>query len=101
MDQTLIVTPPVQSDLLGLVDGADQETDFDGQEFDVGERYSHVTRDDEALVQHPIQNIDEAGRLMWRHERPLTARRSATLITGYRTAQGRGSGRPAEDQIAW
>jgi hypothetical protein len=57
--KTWIVTPPVHSNLLGLVDGADEKPDLDGKELDVGEVDLDVADDDEALVEHTIQNVDQ------------------------------------------
>jgi hypothetical protein len=54
-----VVTPPVHSDLLGLVDGADEKPDLDGEELDVGEVDLDVADHDEALVEHAIQNVDK------------------------------------------
>src|SRR6266850_7852834 len=48
--QVVVVLPPVESDLLRLVDGADDQPDADGEELDLGERHLDVARDDEALV---------------------------------------------------
>jgi hypothetical protein len=46
--------------LFGLVDRADEKTDLDGQELDVGEIDLDVADNDEALVEHAIQNVDKA-----------------------------------------
>jgi hypothetical protein len=54
-----IVTPPVHSDLLGLVDGTDEKPDLNGEELDVGEVDLDVADYDEALVEHAIQNVDK------------------------------------------
>src|SRR5919108_543881 len=35
--QGRVVAPPVEADLLGLVDGADQQADADGEQLDVGQ----------------------------------------------------------------
>src|SRR5205823_648026 len=53
------VAPPVQADLLGLVDRADQQADLDRQELDVRQPDADVAGDDEALVQDPVQHVDE------------------------------------------
>src|SRR5690606_21308815 len=60
-----IVPPPVQADLLGLVDRTDQKPDLDRQQFDVGQVDLDVTGDDESLVQDAIEDLHEtltAGR---------------------------------------
>ena len=54
-----IVTPPVHSDLLGLIDGADEKSNLDCEELDVGEIDLDIADDDEALVEHAIQNVDQ------------------------------------------
>jgi len=54
-----VCPPPVQTDLLGLVDRADEKTDLDSQELNVGEIDLYVAYNDEALVEHAIQNIDQ------------------------------------------
>jgi len=46
--------------LLGLVDRANEKPDLDGEKLDVGEIYLDVADDDEALVEHPIENINES-----------------------------------------
>src|SRR5690606_38676428 len=46
-----VVLPPVEADLLRLVDRTDQEADPDREQFDLGERHLDVPGDDEALVE--------------------------------------------------
>jgi hypothetical protein len=55
-----VVLPPVQPDLLGLVDRAHDQTDADGEELDLGQRDADVPCDEEPLVEDPIQQVDEA-----------------------------------------
>src|SRR5437879_5169904 len=62
--QVVIVLPPVQADLLRLVDRADDEADADGEELDLGERHLDVAGDDEALVEDAVEHVDEAACLM-------------------------------------
>jgi hypothetical protein len=45
--------------LLGLVDRANEKPDLDGEKLDVCEIYLDVANDDEALVQYPIENINQ------------------------------------------
>src|SRR5437773_8037507 len=59
-----IVPPPVESDLLSLVDRAHQQSDADREQLDVRERHAHVTRDHEALVQDAVEELDERGGLL-------------------------------------
>src|SRR5436190_8029417 len=58
----MIVFPPVESDLLRLVDRTNQQPDADRQELDFRERDFDIARNHEPLVEHPIENIDEPGR---------------------------------------
>src|SRR5262249_8478530 len=55
-----IVFPPVESDLLGFVDGADDQSDPDRQELDFRQRHFDVTGDGQSLVENSVQDIDEA-----------------------------------------
>ena len=57
--QPRIGLPPVEPDLLGFVDRADEETDLNREELDVGEVDLDVADDDKALVEHAIQNVDQ------------------------------------------
>jgi len=57
--QARISFPPVEADLLGLVNRANEEPDLDGEELDVGEVDLDVADHDEALVEHAIENVDE------------------------------------------
>jgi hypothetical protein len=56
-----IVPPPVEADLFGLVDRADHQPDTDGEQLDFGDRDLDVAGDDQALVEDPIKNVDEAA----------------------------------------
>ena len=58
--QMMIVFPPVQTDLLGLVDRADEQADPDREQLDFGERHLDVAGHDEPLVQNPVENVDQA-----------------------------------------
>ena len=60
--QMMIVLPPVEADLLRLVDRADQQPDPDRQQLDFGERHLDVAGHDEPFVQHPVENVDQPGR---------------------------------------
>ena len=66
--QVPIVTPPVQPDLLRLVERADQQAYPDRQELDLRERDLDVAGDHEALVEHPIENVDETCSAMIRRK---------------------------------
>jgi len=52
--------PPVQSDLLGFVDGADEKTNLDGEKLDVGKIDLDVADNDETFVEHAVENIHQA-----------------------------------------
>jgi hypothetical protein len=54
-----ICLPPVQSDLLGLIDRADEKTYLDGEELNVGEIDLDVAYDNEALVEHAVQDVNQ------------------------------------------
>src|SRR4029079_6669563 len=60
--ETRFVTPPVEPDLLGLVDRADQEPDTDREQLDVRERDADVAGDDQTLVEHAVEQVDERRR---------------------------------------
>src|SRR3979411_1296645 len=57
--QSRICPPPVHSDLLRLVDGADEKADLNREELDVREIDLDVANHDEALVEHAIEDVDE------------------------------------------
>src|SRR4051812_751148 len=56
-----IVLPPVQTNLLRLVDRTDHQSDPDGQEFDFGERHLDIAGDDQPFVEHAVENVDQPG----------------------------------------
>ena len=55
--QSRVCPPPVHSDLLRLVDGADEKADLNREELDVGEIDLDVADHDEALVEHAIEDV--------------------------------------------
>src|SRR3954468_2729958 len=57
----MVEFPPVETDLLGLVDLADQQADPDREEFDFRERDLDIAGDDEAFVENAVENVDEPG----------------------------------------
>src|SRR2546421_8578928 len=59
--QVVVVLPPVEPDLLRLVDGADDQPDANGEELDFGERNLDVARDHEAFVEDAIEHIHETA----------------------------------------
>ena len=80
----MIEPPPVEADLLGFIDRADQQPDANREQLDFGKRDLDVAGDDEALVQHAIQNFDEA-----RGSRvPLSqCRHSSSILPGQKAAK--------------
>ena len=61
------MSPPVQPNLLGLVDRAYDEPDSNGKELDLREGYLDITRDGKPLVEDAVQYVNEAAD-------PLTTR---------------------------
>ena len=59
--QVVVVTPPVEANLLGFVDRTHQKADSNRQQLDFRERHLDVTGDDEALVEDAIKDFDQAG----------------------------------------
>src|SRR5207245_6545568 len=57
-----IVPPPVEPDLLRLVDRADDEADADGEQLHLGQGDPDVARDQQPLVEDAIEHVDQAGR---------------------------------------
>src|SRR5437867_10156900 len=57
--QVGVVLPPVEADLLRLVDGAHDQTNPDGEQFDFGEGNLDVAGHDQALVENPVEDVDE------------------------------------------
>src|SRR5437762_13756931 len=71
-----IVLPPVEPDLPRLVDGADDQPDADCEELDFGDRDANVAGDGKSLVDHAVENIDDATGAMtcgslYEHSLPL------------------------------
>src|SRR5690606_34132512 len=60
--QGRIGLPPVDAGLLRGVHRGDEQTQPDGEQFDVEQIDLDVAGDDDALVQHPFEEIGEAAR---------------------------------------
>lgn len=60
--QPRIIAPPVQADLLGLVDRANEKPDLNGQQLHIRQVDLDIAGDDEALVQHAVEDVDQAVR---------------------------------------
>src|SRR5262249_32224764 len=58
--EMMIELPPVEADLLGFVDRADEQPDADGQELDLRQRNLDVAGDHEALIEYTVENVDQA-----------------------------------------
>jgi hypothetical protein len=58
----VIELPPVEANLLGFVDRANQQSNADGEEFDFGEGHFDVTSHNQTFVEHSIQYLDKTGR---------------------------------------
>ena len=58
--QARVCPPPIHSNLLCLVDGADEKADLNREQLDVGEVDLDVADHDEALVEHAIEDVDKA-----------------------------------------
>src|SRR5262249_6594527 len=62
--QVVVVLPPVQPDFLRFVDRAHDQANPDGEQLDLGQRDLHVARHHQALVEDPVEDVDEtAGAL--------------------------------------
>src|SRR5262249_7791002 len=61
--EVLVVAPPVQADLLCLVDGAAYPPDANGQKLHLRERYLDVACDHEPLVEHAVEDVHEAAAM--------------------------------------
>src|SRR2546423_12388439 len=57
--QSRVSAPPVESDLLGFVDRANQETNLDGEQLDVGKIDLDVADDDETFVEDAVEDVNE------------------------------------------
>ena len=57
--QPRIGLPPIESDLLCLVDRADEKPNLDGEELDIGEVDLDVSNHHQSLVENAVENVDE------------------------------------------
>ena len=57
----MIVSPPVETNLLRFVDRTHEQPDPNRQQLDFRERHLDVPGDDQPFVEDPIENLDEAG----------------------------------------
>jgi uncharacterized protein YajQ (UPF0234 family) len=56
-----IVFPPVETNLLRLVDRTNHQADADRQQLDFGERHFDIARNHESLVEDAVENVDQPG----------------------------------------
>jgi len=57
----MVEFPPVEPNLLGLIDRADQQSNPDRQQLDFRQRHLDVAGDHQAFVEYSIEYIDEPG----------------------------------------
>jgi hypothetical protein len=55
------VAPPVQPDLLGLVDGRDQQAHPQAEDLGAVDHQPHVPDQHDARVQHPLEHVGQVG----------------------------------------
>ena len=87
-----ITSPPVETDLLCLVDRADEQANVDGEELDVGEIDLDVAGDDESFVQHAVEDVDQTVVPRWMYE----FRQSVAPIRVASAASDSGSAQPPQ-----
>src|SRR5690242_4847870 len=57
--QRRIALPPVDAHLARALDGGDEQAQLDGQQLDVEQVDLDVAGDDDALVEHPLEDVGE------------------------------------------
>src|SRR5262249_46636783 len=87
--QVAIVPPPVQSYLLCFVERAHQKPDTDGEELYLSQGNSNVPGNDEPLVEHAVEHVDQTRPAMMR-PRKLKSHESATITRPLKGGQPRG-----------
>src|SRR5262245_6113524 len=71
----VIVLPPVEANLFGFVDRADEQSNSNGEKLDFRERHLDVASDHESLVKDPVEHFDQTRRAsmppitQWRRHR--------------------------------
>src|SRR5688572_11343796 len=66
--QAWVVPPPVQTDLLGLVDRAHEQSNLNGQELDIREVDLDVAGNHQPFVQNAVEDLDQPMTARWRNE---------------------------------
>src|SRR3954462_15293936 len=56
-----IALPPVDAHLSSALDGCDQQAQLDGQQLDVEQVDLDVAGDDDALVEHALEDVGQVG----------------------------------------
>src|SRR6185436_111456 len=59
--EVTVVLPPIEADLLSLVDRTDHQADANREQLDFSERNLDVARHHEPLVEDAIENINQLG----------------------------------------
>jgi len=59
--EVAIMTPPVESNLFCFIYRTDHQADPNCEQLDLGNRDLDVAGNDQAFVEHPIENVDEAA----------------------------------------
>src|SRR5262249_59669006 len=57
--QVSVILPPIETDLLRLVDRAHDQSNSNREQFDFGERDLDVARHDQTLVENSVEYVDE------------------------------------------
>src|SRR5919201_6286089 len=70
----MVELPPVEANLLGFVDRADQQADTDRQQLAFRERHLYVACNDQPFVEDAIEDVDQTCRspvplTQWRRHR--------------------------------
>ena len=100
--QRRVALPPVDAHLARLVDGGDEQPQLDRQQLDVEQVDLDVARDDDALVEHPLEDVGEARLRLRAAREPAAPRRpsGAELIAHSAVRRPRSSGARACSRAA-
>jgi len=84
----MIELPPVEADVLGLVDRTDQQPDPNRQELHFRERHFDIARHDEPFVEHSIKDFDQprgSSVRLWqlRHKQRILRRLVNDTMSGH------------------
>jgi hypothetical protein len=56
-----IELPPVQPDLFRFINGANQQPDADRQQFNIRQRHTYVSGDDQTLIEYSVKDVEQIG----------------------------------------